>query len=92
MHFLLYNITHMHGNKPSRKKVPFAISDQLMQYLIRYGRVTQLPLQYDDMTRYIASYSLLNSKGEDTFWETVFYTEYDQQIIHDALCLIYALL
>lgn len=23
----------MHGNKPSRKKVPFAINDQLQQYL-----------------------------------------------------------
>ncbi len=82
----------MHGNKPSRKKVPFAINDQLQQYLERYGRVTNLPLQYDDMTRYIGSYSLLNSKGEDTFWETVFYAEYDQQMINDGLCLIYALL
>ncbi len=82
----------MHGNKPSRKKVPFAINDQLQQYLVRYGRVTNLPLQYDDMTRYIGSYALLNSKGEDTFWETVFFAEYDQQMINDGLCLIYALL
>jgi len=82
----------MQGNKPSRKKIPFPVNDQLNLYLSKYNRVTNLPLQYEDMTRYIASAPLINSKGEDTFWETVYYSEYDQQMINDALCLIYALL
>lgn len=82
----------MQGNKPSRKKIPFPVYDQLHLYLAKYNRVTNLPLQYEDMTRYIASAPLINSKGEDTFWETVYYSEYDQQMINDALCLIYALL
>jgi len=82
----------MQGNKPSRKKTPFPVNDQLNLYLSKYNRVTNLPLQYEDMTRYIASAPLINSKGEDTFWETVYYSEYDQQMINDALCLIYALL
>jgi hypothetical protein len=82
----------MIGNKPSKKKVAFPINDPLRQYLIRYGRMTQLPLQYDDLIHYIGATALFNSKGEDTYWETVFYNEYDQKMIYEGLCYIYALL
>ncbi|MBL0099956.1 MAG: hypothetical protein IPP49_07835 [Saprospiraceae bacterium] len=82
----------MQGNKPSKKKVAIPVSEPLEQYLIKYGRVTLLPLQYDDMTHYHASSPVINSRGKDTFWETVYYQEYDQNIIHQGLCQIYALL
>jgi hypothetical protein len=82
----------MIGNKPSKKKVPFPIYDPLGKYLVKYGRMTDLPIQYEDMTHYIASSPLYNIKGQDTFWETVYFNEYDQQWINVALCNIYALL
>lgn len=82
----------MNNNKPSKKKVAFAICDSLQQYLERYGRVTSFPIQYEDMCRYIASTPLMNNKGQNTYWETVYYTEYDQQFIQEALCVIYSLL
>jgi hypothetical protein len=82
----------MIGNKPSRKKIAFPVGDELHQYLQRYGRMTKLPLQYDDMVQYIASVPLINNAGKDTFWETVVYNEYEKKIINEGLCLIYALL
>ncbi|MFZ1751785.1 MAG: hypothetical protein WAU01_16415 [Saprospiraceae bacterium] len=82
----------MIGNKPSRKKIAFPVSEPLSQYLTKHSRMTKLPLQYEDMTHYIASAPLYNSVGHDTFWETVIYSEYDQKIINDSLCVIYALL
>jgi hypothetical protein len=82
----------MAGNKPSKKKLAFPISEQLDQYLKRYGRSATFPIQYEDMTRYIASTPLLDSKGNDLFWETVYYSEYDQEMINEALCVIYSLL
>ena len=82
----------MPGNKPSKKKVPFPVLEPLAQYLAQHGRLTALSIQYEDMTHYIASAPMYNVKGNDTFWETVFYSEYDQKWIHDALCTLYALL
>lgn len=82
----------MIGNKPSKKKISFPVSVLLEQYLHLHHRIISLPLQYEDMTQYIASAPLYNVLGQDTFWETVFYSEYDQEWINEALCTIYALL
>jgi len=82
----------MKGNKPSKKKVPFPIYKELNDYLVKHGRVTDLPIQYEDMTHYTSASPLFNISGQDTFWETVYYSEYDQQWIHKALCTLYALL
>ncbi len=79
-------------NKPSRKKISYNISPSFKEYLHEHSRLIKLPIQYDDMTQYIASAPLINSKGEDTFWETVYYSEYDQERIFDDLCYVYALL
>ncbi len=82
----------MKGNKPSGKKPAFPVNDKFMAYLTKYGRYTKLPIQYTDMTRYIASIPVFNFKGENTLWENVFYTDYDKEMIYDALCKIYSLL
>ncbi len=79
-------------NKPSKKKVVVPVSPQLQNYLERYGRTTKLPLQYDDLLRYEASVPVLDLKGNDTFWETVYYQESDRIDIYPALTYIYALL
>ncbi len=82
----------MHGNKPSKKKVMFAPSRRLLQYLEQYGRMVVLPLQYEDMLRYMAATPLLDTKGKDTLWETVHYDHSERVDIHNALCEIYAIL
>lgn len=82
----------MHGNKPSKKKVIYKPSNNLLQYLEQFGRNVILPLQYDDMLRYMASTPLLDSTGKDTLWETVYYDQGGTAYINQALCEIYALL
>ncbi|RME92170.1 MAG: hypothetical protein D6772_17245 [Bacteroidetes bacterium] len=82
----------MKGNIPSRKKIPIPVRPPLAAYLKQYGRAVRLPLQYHDLLRYDASVSLLNHEGEDTYWETVFFSGNEQQEIYRALTHIYALL
>ena len=80
----------MQINRPSKKKPQFKIGKELMSYLNEYNRITDLPIQYDDMSRCIARVPLLDRFGVDTFWETVYYNTNDQEEINLNLCKIYA--
>lgn len=82
----------MKGNIPSQKKKAIAVNQQLQKYLQQYGRRVNLPLQYEDLVRYDASVTLLNHEGEDTYWETAFYSESERRDLNQALTYIYALL
>ena len=82
----------MQGNKPSRKKQIYDPSKKLLQYMREYGRLDPLPLQYEDMLRYMATTPLLDSLGQDTLWETVYYDQQEREEIEQQLCIIYALL
>lgn len=82
----------MKGDVPSKKKVPFDISVDFMSYLKKYGRQHPLPLQYSDLLRFISSVPLIDLRGDDTLWQTVYYSELDTQELHEALTHIYALL
>lgn len=82
----------MVGNKPTKKKVSFPINEELKEYLKKHNRLTKLPIQYEDLMHYQMSIPLLDIKGEDTLWETVFYNEHEGEEVHKALTEIYALL
>ena len=82
----------MKGNIPSKKKIPIAVNEQLRQYLQQHNRAIELPIQYNDLIHYSSSISLLDQKGNDTLWETVFYSEWDRLYIERALTQVYALL
>lgn len=82
----------MRGNKPSKKKVAFAVNPSLNDYLSKYNRRIKLPLQYEDMQRHIASVPLLDKTGTDTLWETMYFDEWELKEIGRDLCHIYALL
>ena len=82
----------MKGDVPSKKKVPFDISPDFFSYLKNYGRQHPLPLQYEDLLRFISSVPLIDLRGDDTLWETVYYSELDSIEINEALTHIYALL
>jgi hypothetical protein len=80
----------MKGDLPSKKKVAFPISAALEQYLIKYGRKIDIPLQYEDLLRHHESLPLLDLHGKDTLWRTVFYHDHDHREINKDLKLIYA--
>ena len=80
------------GNKPSKKKSTYPVSEELHNYLVKYNRVKALPIQYEDLERYDTSLPLLDMEGNDTLWETVYYTEHDREEVYMALTNIYALL
>lgn len=77
---------------PSKKKLSYPVGAQLWSYLAGYGRRKKLPLQYRDLTRYVAAMPLLDHHGTDTLWETVYYSESDRPELYRALTAIYALL
>ena len=82
----------MKGGVPSKKKKSFSIQTPLRMYLRRYGREISLPVKYQDLHRFENTVSLVDSQGEDTLWETAYYSETDTRDFHKALTQIYALL
>ncbi len=82
----------MAADAPSKKKVPFKIKRPLQLYLEHYERKKTLPVQYEDLLRFTMSTALLDRNGDDTLWETVYYSELDMEELHKGLTEIYALL
>jgi hypothetical protein len=76
----------------SKKKTPYKISERLHDYLIKYQRQFDLPIEYEDLQRYDNSIPLYDSRGNDTLWVTVFYPQSDMHHIHRSLKKIYAIM
>ena len=73
----------------SKKKVPFKISSDLRGYLAEQGREVKT-VDYKDLLRYVNSIALINSHGDDTLWETVFYSQAEMAEIHNSLKHVYS--
>ena len=76
----------------SKKKNIYKISKALRHYLAKYDREIELPINYQDLLRYNNSIALIDNKGKDTLWETVFYAQDEMKEIHHSLKTIYAIL
>jgi hypothetical protein len=76
----------------SKKKIIYPISPRLREFLNKYGREVDFPIQYNDLLRYNSSIALYDSKGNDTLWETIFFAESDREEIHYDVKKIYSLL
>lgn len=76
----------------SKKKIIYPISQKLREFLNKYGREIDFPIQYNDLLRYSTSIALYDSNGNDTLWETVFFAESDREEIHYNVKKIYSLL
>ncbi|WP_426490703.1 hypothetical protein [Hymenobacter sp. 102] len=76
----------------SKKKIPYAIRPRLRAYLHQYDRETQLPVTYQELTRFTGSFPLLNRQGRDTLWETVYYEPQALRELSEGLAEVYALL
>lgn len=76
----------------SKKKMIYKISNTLRLYLRKYDREIELPINYKDLLRYDNSIALIDQKGKDTHWETVFYPQAEMNDIHYSVKKIYAIL
>jgi hypothetical protein len=76
----------------SKKKIIYPVSLKLRKYLQKYGREVDFPIHYADLLRFSSSIPLYDSKGNDTLWETVLFSESDREDIHYDVKKIYALL
>ncbi len=78
--------------KPSRKKPLFPVVRQFADYLVKYDRMSSLPVRYEDLLHYTEATPLLDQNGNDTLWETVFYSDIETRELNKSLTKIYALL
>ena len=76
----------------SKKKVPFPISSHLRSYLRKYDREMDLPVFYADLLRYNNSIPLYDKHGNDTLWETIFFSQADMDQIYASLKKVYAII
>ncbi|MDT8346757.1 MAG: hypothetical protein RQ756_03065, partial [Flavobacteriaceae bacterium] len=74
------------------KKPIYPIVDQLNEYLSRYGRITKIPLAYDDLLRFSGSVSVLNHAEEDTMWVRCYYNEWERKELDQHLTKLYNIL
>ena len=76
----------------SRRKTFYPISDSLRNYLAHYGRLSEVPLVYDELLRFTGSIPYENPEGEETLWLEVMYPPEVMQELRPKLTKIYAML
>ncbi len=76
----------------SKKKIPYKVSTTLRSYLNKYDRLFDMPIEYHHLLRYDNSIPLYDRKGNDTLWETVFFSQSDMDAIYFALKKIYSII
>lgn len=82
----------MEENKILLKKQFYAIDTLLHQYLHKYMRLVDLPLQYEDLKHFHSSIPCNDENDQPTLWETVMYTEWEFKELNEKLTLIYSIL
>lgn len=76
----------------TNKKPIYKVSASLRNYLKHYNREMYIPISYDDLLRYENAIPVYDRKGNDTLWESVYYSQSDREQISAALTRIYTLL
>lgn len=79
-------------NSISKKKLSYRVSEELFIYLEDFGRIADLPFVYQDLLRYNYSIQLSNKAGQDTLWETVFYSPQETEELNRRLVMTYAMM
>lgn len=74
------------------KKPTYPVSDELMDFLKRYNRVTETQVLYEDLLRFSGGLDVLDSDGESTLWLNVYYPVHEFAEIENRLTKIYTLL
>ncbi|HTN21910.1 MAG TPA: hypothetical protein VL125_15615 [Pelobium sp.] len=85
-------ISQDRNDVPSKKKIFYPIQQPLRNYLTKFDREIELPIQYSDMLRFNLATPLLDKNGKDTLWQTVYYDESEMKELYVGLKYIYALM
>ena len=72
-----------------KRKEFFSINDAFREYLLAQGRVSKLPLIYEDLLHYEDAFPLFNEFGEDTLWQTLLFDQHRGQELYESLKKIY---
>jgi len=75
-----------------QRKQFFPINGQFRDYLHEHDRALELPVTYEDLLQHEDAFPLMNSRGEDTLWQTLIFEQQRGREIYDALKRIYVLL
>ncbi len=76
----------------TRRKIHYPISTSLYQYLYHFGRQSDIPLVYDDLTGFTGAIPYEDQSGEETLWLTVFYSPEVMAELRLKLAHIYTML
>ena len=76
----------------SNKKPSYKISNLFLQYLNKYNRVEDIPVQYNDLLRYVGSVDVFDKEENNTLWQRVYYNENERFELENNLKKIYNVL
>lgn len=79
-------------DRPLMRKEIFPVSKGLQQYLEKYGRDKDLPINYKDLLNYRFSDALKDKNGKPTHWETAIYDLKEMEFLRASLIETYAVL
>tara|TARA_R110001592_G_scaffold99522_3_gene283533 strand:- start:5494 stop:6519 length:1026 start_codon:yes stop_codon:yes gene_type:complete len=82
----------MELNNIEYKKPFFKIGKELNDYLVKYSRSTEIPLQYDDLLRYDSLIPLEDFSGTPTLWNRCVYSPNEMDYLYAGLVEIYRFL
>ena len=77
---------------PSKKKIFYPIRPELKAYLLKYSREKKIPVHYSDLLRFNLATPLIDKRGRDTLWHTVYYDEREMEELFPNLTYIYAMM
>ena len=76
----------------SKKKPSYKVSNYLEDYLKNYNRIQKIPIEYNDLKRYVGSVKVIDNDDNDTLWQRVFFNDAERFEIEKNLKLVYNLL
>ncbi|MGO4904360.1 hypothetical protein [Flavobacterium sp. W20_MBD1_R3] len=74
------------------KKPSYPVNKLLLEYLVRFDRLSKVSIFYDDLLRFSGSITVYDKNEQDTLWIRVYYNEYEREEIDLNLKKIYSLL
>jgi len=77
-------------NHISKRKPPYPVSEEFREYLSEFGRASKLPPIYRELLEFETAIPCPDMDGDDTLWETVFYSPFKQQEYNQKLSRIYS--
>ncbi|MDG1332739.1 MAG: hypothetical protein P8P74_10435 [Crocinitomicaceae bacterium] len=82
----------MEYNHIEYRKPFYKIKGALKEHLSKYSRLVQLPISYEDLTRYRDLIPILDKNDNDTLWRGAIYDSADREGLNDQLIGIYEML